>query len=52
LKVELSADELHILKTAIEIMGIKGKDAPRVAKILQRLSTAFEKQVAKDEAGN
>lgn len=33
-------------------MGIKGKDAPRVAKILQRLSTAFEKQVAKDEAGN
>ena len=48
MKVELSADQLHILKTALEVMAIKGKDAPRVAKILQRLATAFEKQVAKD----
>jgi len=48
LKVELSSDDLYIIKTSIENMNIKGKDAPRVAKLLQRLSNAFEKQVAKD----
>jgi len=29
-------------------MSIKGVDAPRVAKLLQRLNTAFKKQVEKD----
>tara|TARA_R100000353_G_scaffold86428_1_gene64346 strand:+ start:889 stop:1047 length:159 start_codon:yes stop_codon:yes gene_type:complete len=48
LKLELSSDELYLLKASIENIPIKGVDAPRVAKLLQRLINAFEKQVAKD----
>jgi len=48
LKVELSADELYLLQQAIENIAIKGKDAPRVAKLLTRISNAFTKQVEKE----
>ena len=48
MKIELSADELFLLKASIENLPIKGVDSPRVAKLLQRLINAFEKQVAKD----
>ena len=48
MKIELSSDELYLLKASIENMTIKGADSPRVAKLLQRLINAFEKQVAKD----
>tara|TARA_R100001463_G_scaffold132082_2_gene192505 strand:+ start:1936 stop:2094 length:159 start_codon:yes stop_codon:yes gene_type:complete len=48
LKLELSSDELYLLKASIENVQIKGVDAPRVAKLLERLTTAFKKQVEKD----
>mgnify|MGYP001200189679 CR=1 FL=1 len=48
MKLELSSDELYLLKASIENMPIKGVDSPRVAKLLQRLNTAFKKQVEKD----
>jgi hypothetical protein len=48
LKLELSSDELYLLKSSIEHLTIKGADSPRVAKLLQRLDIAFKKQVEKD----
>ena len=48
MKLELSSDELYLLKSSVENLTIKGSDSPRVAKLLQRLINAFDKQVAKD----
>lgn len=47
MKVELNIDDIQVIKVAIENMSIKGKDAPVVAKLLTKISKAFEKEVAK-----
>jgi hypothetical protein len=46
LKVELSPDDLQVTIVALESMTIKGKDAPVIAKLLLKLSKAFEKSVS------
>jgi len=46
LKIELSQDDLQVTIVALESMTIKGKDAPVVAKLLLKLSKAFEKSVS------
>ena len=46
MKVELSPDDLQVTIVALESMTIKGKDAPVIAKLLLKLSKAFEKSVS------
>jgi hypothetical protein len=46
LKVELSQDDLQVTLLALEGMTIKGKDAPVIAKLLLKISKAFEKSVS------
>jgi len=46
LKVELSQDDLQVIIVAIENMTIKGKDASVIAKLLLKISKAFEKSAA------
>ena len=46
MKIELSPDDLQVTITSLENMTIKGKDAPVVAKLLLKLSKAFEKSVS------
>ena len=43
MKVELTQDDLQLAIMSIESMTIKGKDAPVVARLLLKLSKAFEK---------
>ena len=45
MKIELSQDDIQVTIMALESMTIKGKDAPVVAKLLLKLSKAFEKSV-------
>ena len=49
MKVDLSAEDLHIIIQAMENMTIKGKDAPLVAKVIGKVERAFSKEVAKQE---
>jgi len=46
LKIELSQDDIQVTIVALESMTIKGKDAPVIAKLLLKLSKAFEKSVS------
>lgn len=48
MKIELSAEELHILVTAIKAITIKGEDAVRVGQLITRLEKAFGKQAEKE----
>lgn len=50
MRVELNIDELHICLMAIQNMNIQGKDAPLVAKVLDKISKSFDKEVAKQNA--
>lgn len=43
MKVELTQDDIQVVVVSIESMTIKGKDAPVIAKLLLKLSKAFEK---------
>ena len=45
MRIELSQDDIQVTIMALESMTIKGKDAPVVAKLLLKLSKAFEKSV-------
>ena len=47
MKLELSADDLFIIKQSIEEITIKGKDAMKIGKLLVKIENAFVK-----EAGN
>ena len=51
MRVELSPDDLHIIKQALESMTIKGKDAMIVSKILEKVGKAFQKAVEKESNG-
>ena len=46
MKIELSPDDLQVTIMSLENMTIKGKDAPVIAKLLLKLSKAFEKSVS------
>tara|TARA_A100001391_G_scaffold193039_1_gene167846 strand:+ start:1784 stop:1936 length:153 start_codon:yes stop_codon:yes gene_type:complete len=48
LKVDLSIDDLNILKQALETMTIRGKDAMFVGKLLEKITTCFDKELAKE----
>jgi len=48
LKIELKAQDLFLLKQALENITIKGKDALPVGKLLERVKVAFEKESLKD----
>jgi len=43
--MKLDPNELHFIKTAIEQVAIKGKDAPFVAEILIKVNKDFEQQI-------
>ena len=45
MKIELSPDDLQVTIMSLETMTIKGKDAPVIAKLLLKLTKAFEKSV-------
>ena len=45
--VKVSADEAGLLKQAVENCTIKGSDAPIIAKILNKMSSAFKRAVDK-----
>ena len=47
MRIELSADELFVIKQALEAVTIKGKDALSVGKLLERIDKAFEKESIK-----
>ena len=47
MKVDLQIDDLRVIQVAIESLSIKGKDAPVIAKLLSKISKAFEKEVVK-----
>ena len=51
MRVELSADDLALLKQALDLITIKGKDAHIVSKMLTKLEKAFEKEVTKGKDG-
>ena len=48
MKVDLSIDDLSILKQALETMTIRGKDAMFVGKLLERIAISFDKELAKE----
>ena len=48
MRVELKADELHLIKQAVDQVVIKGKDAPVVAKLISKIDNAFAKAVEKE----
>lgn len=52
LKVELDLQNLHIITQALKACQIKGEDAILFAKLLEKLSKAFEKEQAKEQANN
>ena len=41
MRVELKADELHLIKQAVDQVVIKGKDAPVVAKLISKIDNAY-----------
>ncbi len=47
MKLNLSAEELFIIKQAIESITIKGKDALDVGKILEKITKAFDTESEK-----
>ena len=49
MKVELSADDLFIIKQSIEEITIKGKDAMKIGKLLVKVENAFAKEVEKSK---
>jgi len=49
LKLELSADDLFIIKQSIEEITVKGKDAMRIGKLLVKIENAFAKESGKAE---
>jgi hypothetical protein len=51
LRIELSTEDLHILKQALDTITIKGKDAVVVAKIIEKVDKAFIKAVEKESNG-
>ena len=48
MKIELDADDMHLIILALENLTIKGKDAHKIAKFLTRISAAFKRQVDKE----
>ena len=48
MRVELKADELHLIKQAVDQVVIKGKNAPVVAKLISKIDNAFAKAVEKE----
>jgi hypothetical protein len=49
LKLELSADDLFIIKQSIEEITVKGKDAMRIGKLLVKVENAFVKEAEKSK---
>lgn len=47
MKIDLSIDDLNILKQALETMTIRGKDAVFIGKLLEKITTSFDKELAK-----
>ena len=47
MKVELLADDLHIIKQSLETMTIQGKDAKVIGILLEKIEKAFSKEVEK-----
>ncbi len=47
MRIELNTTQLHFLKQVTEKSTITGKDAPVVAKIIDKLESAFKKEVEK-----
>jgi len=52
LKVELDLQNLHIIILALNGCQIKGEDAILFSKLLEKLTNAFEKEQAKEQAKN
>ena len=51
MRVELSTDDLSVIKQALDNMTIQGKDAHIIAKLLDKLGKAFAKAVEKESNG-
>ena len=49
MKLELSADDLFIIKQSIEEITIKGKDAMKIGKLLVKIENAFVKEAEKSK---
>ena len=47
MKIELSVEDLHIIKQGLESITIQGKDALIVGKLLERVQKSFAKEVEK-----
>lgn len=47
MRVELTIDDLHLIKQALDTITIQGKDAPVVAKLLLKVEKSFKKEVEK-----
>lgn len=49
MKIDLSVDDLFIIKQSIEEITIKGKDAMKIGKLLVKVENAFAKEVEKSK---
>jgi len=49
LKLELSSDDLFVIKQSLEEITIKGKDSVKVGKLLTKIANAFIKEVEKSK---
>ena len=51
MRVELSTDDLSVIKQALDEITVKGRDAHIIAKLLDKLEKAFAKAVEKESNG-
>ena len=51
MKSTLSANEWKLVQASLKVMTIQGKDAPTIAKLLEKVDLNFQKAVTK-EGGN
>lgn len=47
--MRLTSDELMFILKSLEVITIQGKDASMLAKLIDKVGKAFEKQVEKEQ---
>jgi|TARA_Y100000592_G_scaffold59_1_gene100 hypothetical protein len=47
LKIDLDIQALQIIQASLKNVTLKGEDAPAFAKVILKIDSAFEKEIAK-----
>tara|TARA_R100000278_G_scaffold111458_1_gene88997 strand:+ start:463 stop:615 length:153 start_codon:yes stop_codon:yes gene_type:complete len=47
LKIDLDVQALQIIQASLKNVTLKGEDAPAFAKVILKIDSAFEKEIAK-----